>query len=391
MTPWLEIAVRLAAWAVALCWAAKLAAALWGLRGIADLLGAGWDRMPLGEPTITVVVPACNEERDVRACLESLVGQDYVGLDVVAFNDRSTDATGAIMDELGGRYPGRLRVIHVEALPDGWLGKTHAMASAASSTSSDYVLFTDADVVFRGDALRRSLAYAVESGADHLITLPTTIIKRWDEAALLGFFQILGLWGAPLWRVASARSRVAIGVGAFNLVRRTAYEQVGGFAALRMEIVEDLGLGKRIKQAGLKQRVAFGRGLVSLHWAAGANGIVNVMTKNVFSVFRFNVALMLVTCGWLVGFSIVPYVGLFYLPVLVPSLLMVGSVFGLYGLMSRHSGIPARNAVYAPFAAVMFVYTMLRSTLITLRQGGVIWRGTFYPLGELKKNAAPLR
>jgi hypothetical protein len=294
------------------------------------------------------------------------------------------------MDSFADRYPDRVKVIHVTDLPAGWLGKTHAMALAARESESAYLLFTDADIVFRPDALRRSMMYAVASEADHLVTLPTLVLKRWDEAALLSFFQVCALWASRPWKVADpSAKRDAVGVGAFNLLRREAYEQVGGFEALRMEIIEDLGIARRVKRAGLRQRVAFGKGLVSVHWAPGALGVVKVLTKNIFSAFQFQIPLLLLACGWLIAFCVLPVVVI--VPGLVlPALLTAVGTTVVYTGLRRHSGISAWNAALAPFAALLLIYALLRSMVATLRQGGVVWRGTFYPLAELRKHVAPM-
>ena len=125
-----------------------------------------------------------------------------------------------------------------------------------------------------------------------MVLAPTTIIKRWDEAALLAFFQMFGVWAAQgrgRW-LTRRRSGMQWVIGAFNMLRRSAYEAVGGYEALRMEVVEDLGIARRVKKAGLRQRLVFGRGLVSIHWAAGVPGLMGVMTKNVFAAAQFNVA-----------------------------------------------------------------------------------------------------
>ena len=375
---------------VALAWLGKFLAAARGLRQIPDLLKPEFDQ-PAGPtaPSITVIVPARNEAADIQDCLRSLLAQDYLRLEILAVNDRSTDATGDLMDKLA-ELGGRLRVLHIRDLPPGWLGKTHAMATAARQAKGDFLLFTDADVIFRADTLRRSLLYATQSGADHMVTLPTTIIRRWDEAALLGFLQLLGLWAAPLWRLADPESRFVLGVGAFNMIRRSAYEQIGGFAALPLEIIEDVGLARRVKAAGLRTRVAFGSGLVSLHWAAGASGLVNVMTKNMFSAFGFRVAFCLLGCVWLVGIAVLPFAGLFFAWTIGPALVTFASVVGLYRLLGRHSGLSTWNALLTPAAGLVLVYALLRSMITTLRQGGVRWRGTFYSLAELRRNAPPL-
>ena len=378
------------AWVVAMAWSIRIVEAVRGLPSVANLLLPQYDRSPSEMPTLTVIVPARNEEQDVAACLDSLLSQEYPRMKIIAVNDRSTDATGRIMDDLASGHPDRLRVLHIEKLPAGWLGKTHAMHRATGMADSEYLLFTDADIVFRKDALRRALGYAVETGAAHLVLTPTTVIRRWDEAALLGFFQVFGLWGARPWRIADPDARDAIGIGAFNLVRREAYKETGGFETLRLEIVEDLGLGRLLKRLGMPQRMAFGRDLVNIHWASGAAGLVGVLTKNIFSFFRYSVPFLLFACVWLVVFCMLPFATIFYWPLTVPSLLIVGCIVFGYRLVSPHSGLSAWNALLAPWAGVISIYALLRSMRTTLRQGGVIWRGTFYSLEDLKGAMPPL-
>ena len=389
----------------------RVFAAWRGLPTVPDLVGPEFDRTPSSEAAITVIVPARNEAANVRACVESLLLQDCPRLRVVAVDDRSTDETGLILDELAAAHPGGMDVLHVTELPPEWLGKTHAMALAARRQQqprpyaerpplrgvldgfavNDFLLFTDADVIFAPSAIRRALAYAVASEADHLVLLPTTIIRRWDEEALLSLFTLFGLWGARPWKVADPRAkRDALGVGAFNMVRRSAYEQVGGFEALRMEIVEDLGMARRIKRAGLRSRIAFGKGLVSIHWAAGVPGLVGVLTKNIFAAVNFHVLLALNGCLFLVAFYILPFVLVWNRAFTLPDLVAIAAIGWGYGLTSRFSGLSAWNALVAPFAAAVFVFTLLRSMVITLRQGGVIWRGTFYSLKDLKRHRSPL-
>jgi glycosyltransferase involved in cell wall biosynthesis len=384
------IVLQAAAWVVPAAWVWRAGAAALGLRTVPDLRKLAPELQPAGEPTLTVIVPARNEAEDIRACLESLVRQDYARLQVIAVDDRSTDATGALMVRLAAQWPERLRVIHITELPAEWLGKTHAMALAARECRTDFLLFTDADVIFVPEALRLALAQAVAEDADHFVLMPTTIIRRWDEAALLSFFQIFGLWAARVWKVSDPKAqRDALGIGAFNMLRRTAYEAVGGYEALRMEIVEDLGIARRVKRAGLRQRVAFGRGLVSLHWAAGVPGLISVLTKNLFAAVGFRVEVLLGLCGFLTVFCVLPF-GLVWVPGFRwPALVAVGAIGWGYALMGRHSTLSAWNLLLAPFAAAVFCFGLLRSMVTTLKQGGVIWRGTFYSLVELRKHVVP--
>jgi glycosyltransferase involved in cell wall biosynthesis len=389
-------AARIAAWIVAGGWIWKAVTAARGLPKIPNLLKPEFDRSPAGDPLIVVIVPARNEAEALPACLESLLAQDYANLQIIAVDDRSTDATGSILDKLAAENPAKLRALHVTELPAGWLGKTHAMALAARHATvvqnPNYLLFTDADIIFMRDALRRSLALAVATNADHFVTFPTPIIKTPGEGMLLGYLGVMGLWATRPWKASDPKAiRDSIGIGAFNLLRTDAYQKLGGFDALRMEILDDLTLARRVKLAGLRQRVAVAPGMVTLHWAAGAMGVVKVMTKNLFSIFRFRVALVLLTCLWLALFCLGPVIFLAFAETRTAAVLSLVSIVALYLLSNRHSRITPSYAVLFPMAAALFIYSILRSTATTLRRGGVMWRGTFYSLAELRKNVTPLR
>ena len=386
------IALKLLAWLTALAWLWKAITAARGLPRIPNLCDPQYNLTPTGTPTITVIVPARNESTDITATLESLLNQDYPNLQILAVNDRSTDTTGNLMDALAAQHPQKLRILHITELPPGWLGKTHAMALAARHAITihhpDYLLFTDADVVFHREAVRRSLAQSVATQADHFVTFPTPLIKTPGEGMLLGYLQVMGLWATRPWRASDSKSiRDSIGIGAFNLLRTSAYQQLGGFDALRMEILEDLTLARRVKLAGLRQRVAIGPGMISLHWAPGAMGIVNVMTKNLFAIFRFRTPLVLLSCLWLALFCLAPVAFLIIPETRIPAILNLIAIATLYALSSRHSRIPTWYAALFPAGAVLFLYSLLRSAITTIQQGGVTWRGTFYSLSELRNNA----
>src|SRR5438270_10670146 len=166
------------------------------MRKVADITRPEWDQPPANldaAPRVTVVVPARNEAECIEQCLTSLLAQDYPKYQIIAVDDRSLDSTGAIMDRLAATQDARqaLSIIHVTELPPGWLGKTHAMWKAAQQGSGDWILFTDGDIIFRQDCLRRAVNYVTKCTADHLVIYPTIIMKTWGERMVLGFFQIL--------------------------------------------------------------------------------------------------------------------------------------------------------------------------------------------------------
>jgi glycosyltransferase involved in cell wall biosynthesis len=385
---------------------------------LANLSSLDWDRGPVDSLTLTVVVPARDEAEKIAATLDALLLADYGALRILVVDDRSMDATGTIVDEyvekqgLGNIHPSeqrplagdpgreqgigkvrpRLDVIHVTELPEGWLGKTHAMEVGTRGSDSDYLLFTDADVLFSPSILRRAMAYAEASEADHLVVLPTMQVQSRGEGIVLGFFQMLGMWASRLWRVSDAQSvRDFVGVGAFNLVRRSALEQIGGWAPQRMVVLEDVTLGRRMKIAGMRQRIAFAPGLVLVHWAAGALGLMRVMTKNLFSAMNFRPLLLLGMCVWVAVFFLGPLAGLGWWPTLIPSLLMLACVGAIYRTMGEVSWIDARYAWLYPLGALAFLWALLRSMVVVLWQGGVVWRGTHYGLRELRRQNSPLQ
>lgn len=366
-----------------------------GLRMLPKLRELGPVTLARETPSLAVIVPARNEAGAVGACVQSLLDQHYGNLLIIAVDDRSTDATGAILDELSVEHPERLKVLHITSLPEGWLGKTHAMAVAArharAAFEPEWLLFTDGDVLFDPECLRRTLALAVEQGADHFVTLPTAILHTAGENIIMGFLQVLGLWGVRLWRVSDPKARDAIGVGAFNLLRSTAYEQIGGFARLRLQVLEDLALGHLIKSQGFRQGVALAQGYVRVHWAPGITGVLHTMTKNLFAVFQFRVALLLLACCGVAVVCLGPVAGLFWASTRLPSSIALLAILALYWIAARHlTPIPIVSALAFPLGAILMLYALLRSAGVTLRDGGVRWRGTFYPLAELRRHAAKL-
>ena len=381
-------------WLVAAAWAYKTAEFLLNVHRVPNVLGTRYsEALPKGSPRLAVIVPACNEEAAIEATLRSLLAQQGLPLEIIAVDDRSTDGTGAILDRLAAEPAAvPLRALHIRELPEGWMGKQNALAEGVAQTDAPYLLFTDGDIFFRPDTLGRAMRYMLEERADHLVLLPTPIIRGFGEHMILSAMQVYSAWAVRLWKVADPRSRRdRLGVGAFNLVRREAYEAIGGFAALRMEVLEDVRLGVEIKRRGLRQRVAFGAGLVTLHWASGLGGIVRNVTKNLFAAFRFRAVLALGGALSLSVLGIYPALCFFGPPSMrLAGLVTLGCQLVLYRAFRREGGSGAGYALLLPIATVCLVYAMLRSVAVTLFQGAVVWRGTAYPLRELRANAGPL-
>ncbi len=377
---------------LALAWFSRVVGAAIGMPKVTDIALPEWDRNPVapqGNPRVSIIVPACNEEETIEQGLTRLLSLDYDNYEIIAVDDRSTDRTGEIMDRVaaGSAAHGRLRVIHIDTLPTGWLGKTHAMWIAAKQASSDWLLFTDADVLFKPDALRRALAYAESERADHVVLFPRMIMKRPGEKMMIAFFQTLFVFGHRPWKVAEPDTKDHMGVGAFNMIRRSVYEAIGTYHALRFEVLDDMKLGKVVKTAGYAQRNVFGEDLISIRWAKGALGVVRNLTKNFFAVMSFQWLRALLSCLALAFLNLMPFLGVWlahgWSKVLYGVALL--SMYLIYFGMSSMSSVPSYYFFLHPISTLLFVYTMLRSMMVTLWHGGVTWRGTKYPLEELKR------
>jgi glycosyltransferase involved in cell wall biosynthesis len=372
---------------------------------VADLNQPRWNPPPdAALPSLTIVVPARNEEAEIEPALRSLLQLNYPRFEVVAVNDRSTDQTGAIMDRIAAEpaAQGRLRVIHVRNLPAGWLGKVHAMwlgshgnaaqgnatqGNAAQQISSDWLLFTDADCVFQADCLRRAIHYANTTATDHLVLFPTAHMKTLGERMMIGFPQVMASFAMRAWKVRDPNARDHIGVGAFNLVRRSAYNAIGTYEALRLEVVDDIKLGEAIKKAGLRQDVVFGHELVSLRWAVGAAGVVANLEKNLFAFLRFRVSLALVVCAVTFFLCVCPFLGLLLAPgwARAPFAVAIAMIALVYTLTGRYMASSPWMFLTCPIAALVFGFATLQSAFIAMRDGAITWRGTRYPLEELRK------
>ena len=379
---------------LAVVWVDRLQDAARGMKHVADLTHPEWDRHTEPAPRVSIVVPARDEAEHIEAALVSFAVQDHENLEIIAVNDRSHDATGEIMERVSheavvSRPDLRFEVMQVRELPPGWLGKTYAMWLAGQRATGDWILFTDADVKLRSDTLRRVIAYAEELKLDHLVLFPTHALKTPGESMVIANFHMLFLFGHRPWKVSDPKAKDSMGLGAFNLVRRQAYEAIGTFQALRLAVVDDVKLGDRIKSSGFRQDNVLGPGLLELHWGRGALGIVRNLTKNLFAVLDFRWTRTLGAGLLLVVLNLFPFLGVWLAPgwskaSFAVTIVAIGALYvGLYGI----ARISPAYALLHPVNSLIMIYALARSVAATLWHGGVVWRGTRYSLQELRKSS----
>ncbi|MFO7576662.1 MAG: glycosyltransferase [Pelovirga sp.] len=338
-------------------------------------------------PSLSIIAAARNEERNIAAALTSLLLLDYPQLELVLVNDRSTDRTQDIVAAIAAQDE-RLTILQIDELPPGWLGKNHALWRGSQLASGELLLFTDADIIMAPQTLRHAVSLLLTHQLDHL-TLSPAVRMPGMLLNLLGatFGLFFGLHTRP-WRVTDRHSACHIGIGAFNLVRADAYHQVGGHRTICLRPDDDLKLGKIIKKAGFRQQFAYGERFIQVQWYASLREMVVGLEKNLFAGTDYRIGL---TCAGLVASLLLfvwPYLALLsgsgatrllsLLTVLTITLVVVDS--------SRRHGFSPWYAAGLPVAVLLLCGVAARTMILNLVQGGITWRGTFYPLRELRKN-----
>ena len=340
-------------------------------------------------PPLSVIVPARDEGRTIEVALRSLLAQDYPHLEIVVVDDRSSDDTGKVVEALASRDP-RVSLIRVDDLPAGWLGKNHALWRGAERAHDEWLLFTDADVRFAKGALRSALAYAVAEKLDHLTMSPRLVGRGALLRAFLAFFgyAFVTLWGAYLAN--DPKSGRGVGIGAFNLVRREAYEAIGTMRALSLRPDDDIRLGRRIRAFGFRQRVLNGRDALTVEWYPSLGAALDGLEKSMYSSLEYRAADAVGVLLFLAATMAWPYAGVFLLDgvdraLLATVILCLGA--GIAETYRQALGPLDAHALVAivllPVSALSFAYAIARSVFLAERRG-VRWRGTTYPLSLLR-------
>jgi hypothetical protein len=343
---------------------------------------------PPAWPGLSVVVPARDEARAIEPAAASLLAQDYPGLEIVLVDDRSTDGTSEIVDRLAAS-DARITAVHVRELPAGWLGKVHALQRGFERARGQFVLFTDADIHFAPGVLRRAVAWAEAERLDHVTVLaevrsPSFWVGVCIAATLRGLLTMLRPWEAM-----DTRSAKAVGTGAFNLVRRAAFERTPGFEWLRLEVADDIGVGLMMKRWGGRPGLVLGRGQVRHETYPSLTDAVRGLEKNGFaqgarfSAWRGLALVVLTVVGALAPFAAFLPVGVAWLPAVGVCALAVFAVAA--SVLARAFGAPLACVLPSlPLGDGLMAYVLARATVLGVRRGGLVWRGTVYPTELLR-------
>ena len=335
---------------------------------------------------VSVVIPARNEARKIAECLQSIENQDYKNIQVIMVNDRSTDQTQQIMEQFAKKNSHWI-LRTVQDLPQGWLGKNNALRVGAREAQGHYLLFTDGDVKFESQAIRTAVELSETLNLDHLVLFPRLISNDLLMSAMQCIFSVFFLTIFKPSKIGRS-ANYYVGVGAFNLVRTSFYQKIGGHQKLRLEIIDDLMLGKVIVAAGGKQEALIGKNLLSVEWYSDWREMIQGFEKNGFAAFRYSLFSFFLRTLLTFFFNLVPYVSLFFARGLGLYLILLSLVmmFAIFSQAAKKMDYSPMVLFLAPLGSWLIWFAQLRSVIITLYNGGVSWRDTKYNLSDLRKN-----
>lgn len=339
-------------------------------------------------PLVSILVPARNEEHRVLSeCLSSMAHQDYPHLEIIAVNDRSTDATGDMLRRIA-LSDSRIQIIDGVEPPLDWLGKPHALAQALRMARGEWVLATDADMIYSQPAVRTAIACATNGNYDALTLIPHVIcLSFWERVFMptLGWFMMTAL---PIKRVNDPRRREAIGVGGFFLIRRAALERVGGYEAVRDEVAEDLRMAELLKGSGARLRIEYAPELLSTRMQTNLREIWEGFTKNLFAGAKFSLARTVFGAISIFFFAVVPFIVALmslvlliadvrgsWAMLLIPTLLTWALQIATFAVVNKTWGLPLVYALTVPLGQTLFLAILLNSAIKIATGSGVTWKG----------------
>lgn len=381
------LALGLALWLVCFAWN------VWNSRDVPSVSAA----MPVSlreQPRVSILIPARNEAAILATTLPTFLAQEYENYEVILADDASTDGTAELAQSFASRYPDRLRVVRIESLPENWVGKTHALHRAFQAVAGEWVLATDADIVFHPKALRAGLWLAEQQQAE-LVSLYAFIEcgSFWEKVMMPGFGGAL-FTVFPLRKINDPRSSVALASGGYILMRRRTWAALGGYEAIRAEMIDDLNTARRVKHAGHRIFVAVTRNLLRTRMYASFGGIWEGMRKNVFAAFRYSVARSLGAAAASLLMNLLPLLGLAYSAgrwlggapgvsaqadvIFAFSAAQYSLSVLLHLAVVAFYGIRWRYALLAPLGAILYTVIGLDAMVRTLLGRGVSWKLRHY-------------
>jgi len=338
-------------------------------------------------PKVSVIIPACNEAATIEPALKSILAMDYADLEVIAVNDCSIDRTGAVLEQMQKQYPG-LQIYDISERPEGWLGKNHALQYGAERARGEYLLFTDADIIMEKSSLARAMRHMLGNKLDHMSMFFKNIAPGGLlNALILDAGGVLMLLLKP-WKAKDPNSKRYMGVGAFNLVKSDVYKAIDGHRTIAMHPIDDVMLGKVIKDSSFSQDCLLGHNFIQVEWYGTVRELINGLMKNAFAFFNYKMANVLLGVMTVAMMNILPPLAFFITSGITRNLFGAAVIIRLLSFAYGFSktGINPWYFVWSIVTAYIYIFIVLKAAITTIKNGGVTWRGTYYSLDELKAN-----
>ncbi|GLV13225.1 glycosyl transferase family 2 [Alicyclobacillus hesperidum] len=335
---------------------------------------------------VSVIVAARDEAERIRQTVESLTAQTYPNMEIILVDDRSSDDTGAEIDRQAALVD-NIVPIHITELPRGWLGKNHALYVGSKQATGDWLLFADADVYFYPDAIERAMQYVHTHKLQHLTVAPRLIATGYWLRMLTAMYIFNYVLFKRPQSAYRRRARAHAGIGAFNLVARQAYEKSGTHKAISLRPDDDLLLGKQIKRHGFRQRFVLAQQCIEIEWYPDLSSMIVGMEKAPLPAFRYSALLLFLSMVLMMALYSTPFIGAFVGPgwyrLLYGYALLLMCI--LYELHAVFLKLPKHQFLILPIGMLLYSYAFIRSAVLAVRRGGLVWRDTFYTLRELRR------
>ena len=361
------------------------------LSNLRSLRRLGDHHSPAAFPRVSVLVPARNEKANIGSCVRSLLAQQYPDFQVLVLDDNSSDETWQLLQALATE-DSRLRVIKGKPLPREWLGKNWACHQLAQAAEGELLLFTDADTRHHPYALRDAVAALLAEKADFVTAVPREEVVSWAEKLIVPLLLWSIISFVPLWLAYKVRTPLlSATIGQFMLFSRQAYEQIGGHAAVKQNVLDDLTLGRRIKAHGLRWRILDGGERIDCRMYENSHQVYEGLSKNLFAVFQYNVPVFVFIWLWLGVVFLEPLImlllGITGIHVSGVSLGLAAAAVALslllWGITHWRFGFPLYLVFFYPITMLLSVAIAMNSMVLTVR-GRATWKGRTLARQELR-------
>ncbi len=341
--------------------------------------------VPENPPRVSIIIPACNESQTIEPALQSVLALDYPDLEIIVINDRSTDETGKVLENMQKKHA-RIHLYEISKLPKGWLGKSHALQYGAERATGEYLLFTDADIVMENSIVKRAVSHMSINELDHLSMSFESITTSGLLSGLILDAYIGLLILLKPWKVKNKKSRKFMGAGAFNMVKADSYNAIGGHQSFSMHPIDDIMLGKVLKQKGFAQDCLLGKGFLKVKWYDTVRNFIDGVMKNTFAAHNFSILRVLAICLLIFAIGILPFWGMLLASGWTQLLFGATTACRIVSFAHGHytfTRLSLINSLWALVTPYINIYIVLRAAIITLSNNGITWRDTHYSLDEI--------